>query len=53
MNLAMECHDTQLENVRALDVDRAAEEVERRVRHRINSTSVSAEIKKTAASQSL
>lgn len=41
---AMECHDAQLENTRAIDVDRAAMEVERRVRHRINSTSVKREL---------
>ncbi|MDN4061157.1 hypothetical protein QPK31_23335 [Massilia sp. YIM B02769] len=38
------CHDAQLENVRAIDVERACREVERRVRHRINSTSVHREI---------
>lgn len=41
---ALECHDAQLENTRAIDVDRAAMEVERRVRHRINSTSVQREL---------
>lgn len=46
---ALECHDAQLENVRAIDVDRAAAEVERRVRHRINSTSVQREMEKEAA----
>ena len=46
---AMECHDAQLENVRAIDVDRAAAEVERRVRHHINSTSVHREMEKEAA----
>jgi len=43
------CHDTQLENVRAIDVERAVREVERRVRHRINSTSVMREIALEAA----
>lgn len=43
---ALETHDAQLENVRSIDVDRAAAEVERRVRHKINSTSVKAEIAK-------
>lgn len=46
VNEAMSCHDTQLENIRAVDVDRAANEVIRRVRHRINSTSVAAEAAK-------
>lgn len=49
MNLALELHDTQLENIRAIDVDRAAEEVVRRLNHRINSTSVMAEIRKQEA----
>jgi hypothetical protein len=49
INEALACHDAQLENVRAIDVDRAADEVERRVRHRINSTSVMREIRKEAA----
>lgn len=49
VNEALDCHDAQLENVRAIDVDRAAAEVERRVRHRINSTSVMREIQKEAA----
>ena len=41
---ALECHDAQLENVRAIDVERAAREVERRIHHKINSTSVIAEL---------
>jgi hypothetical protein len=41
---ALECHDAQLENTRAIDVDRAAMEVERRVRHQIDSTSVKREL---------
>jgi len=49
INYGLDCHDAQLENVRAIDVDRAAEEVERRVRHRINSTSVMREIRREAA----
>lgn len=48
LNDGMDCHDTQLENVRAIDVDRAAEEVIRRVKHRINSTSVVREMAKEA-----
>ena len=46
---ALLCHDAQLENVRAIDVERACREVERRVRHRINSTSVQREIALEAA----
>ena len=49
INLALDCHDAQLENVRAIDVDRAADEVVRRIRNRINSTSVMREIRKEAA----
>lgn len=49
INHALDCHDAQLENVRAVDVDRAADEVARRVRYRINSTSVMREIHKEAA----
>lgn len=49
VNECMECHDAQLANIRAIDVDRAANEVERRVRHRINSTSVRAELEREAA----
>lgn len=37
---ALECHDAQLENVRAIDIDRATKEVDRRIKHRINSTTV-------------
>lgn len=46
---ALEVHDTQLENCRAIDVDRASDEVIRRERHRINSTSVMREIRKESA----
>lgn len=49
INAALDCHDAQLENVRALDVDRAAIEVERRVRHHINTNSVMREIRREAA----
>jgi hypothetical protein len=48
MNLAMEVHDAQLENIRAIDVERASDEVIRRIRNRINTTSVRAEIEKEA-----
>lgn len=44
MNLAMECHDAQLTNIRALDVDRAADEVARRIRYGVNTTNVRAEL---------
>lgn len=46
LNEAMDAHDLQLKSVRAIDVDKAAQEVERRLRHRINSTSIMAEIRK-------
>jgi hypothetical protein len=49
INEALACHDAQLENSRAIDIDRAADEVTRRVRHRINSTSVMREIRREAA----
>ena len=49
MNAALACHDAQLENIRAIDIDRAADEVQRRIRHGINSTSVRAEMEKEAA----
>lgn len=49
INEALDCHDAQLENSRAIDVDRAAMTVEHRVRHRINSTSVMRELRKEAA----
>jgi hypothetical protein len=51
VNEAMDVHDAQLENSRAVDIDKAADEVERRLRHRINSTSVKRELQKTAAPQ--
>lgn len=44
MNLAMENHDAQLTNIRSIDVDRAADEVARRIRHRVNTTNVRAEL---------
>lgn len=40
MNEALACHDTQLENIRAIDVDRAADEVMRRIRHGVNTLNV-------------
>lgn len=44
MSLAMECHDTQFENIRAIDVDRAADEVLHRILHGVNATNVRAEL---------
>lgn len=49
MNEAMACHDAQLENIRAIDVERASDEVIRRIRNRINTTNVRAELEKEAA----
>lgn len=49
MNKAIEVHDLQLGSIRAIDLDRAAQEVDRRLTHRINSTSVMAEIRKDQA----
>jgi len=49
LNEALEIHDAQLENSRAVDVDRAADEVMRRERHRIDHVSVMGEIRKEAA----
>jgi hypothetical protein len=49
MNLALECHDAQLENIRAIDVDRASDEVIRRIRHGLNTTSIRREVAKEAA----
>lgn len=46
MNEALACHDAQLENIRAIDVDRAADEVLRRIRHGVNTTNVQAELAK-------
>lgn len=45
LNEAIDCHDAQLENVRAKDIDRAANEVQRRLTHRINRTSVGIEVR--------
>lgn len=49
LNHALDCHDAQLENVRAIDIDRAADMVSHRVRNRINSTSVMREVRREAA----
>lgn len=48
LNEFFELHTAQLENVRSIDIERAANEVLRRVRHRINSTSVAREVRKEA-----
>lgn len=49
LNECLDCHDAQLMNIRAIDVDRAAAEVIRRLNHRVNSTSVMKELEKEAA----
>lgn len=49
INEGLACLDVQMENVRAIDVDRVADMVIHRERHRINSTSVPSEIRKEAA----
>lgn len=46
INEAMACHEAQCENVRAVDIERAADEVIRRIRHGVNTTNVKAEIAK-------
>lgn len=46
MNEALACHDAQLENIRAIDVERASDEVIRRIRHGINTTNVQKELAK-------
>lgn len=51
MNEAFACHEAQLENVRAIDVDRAADEVLRRIRNKINTTNVRAEVVRESANQ--
>lgn len=48
VNAGMAAHDAQVENVRAIDLDQAAAEVIRRVRHGINTTNVRAELAKAA-----
>lgn len=40
LNAGMAAHDAQIENVRYIDIDRADDEVSRRVRHHINTTDV-------------
>lgn len=51
MNNAMEIHDAQLVNVRAIDIDRAAAEVIRRLNHRIDNVSVTKELLKNTTTQ--
>lgn len=48
MNEAIACHDAQLENIRAIDVERASNEVLRRIRHGINTTNVRKEYERAA-----
>lgn len=49
LNAALACHDAQLENIRAIDVERAADEVIKRIRHGVNTTSISRELAKAGA----
>lgn len=49
LNEALACHDAQVENCRYIDVERAANEVVRRIHHGINSTNVKAEMQKEMA----
>lgn len=49
MNEAMSCHEAQMTNVRAIDVERAMDEVAKRLRHHINTTTVQAEMAKEVA----
>lgn len=49
LNEAFACHDAQLENIRAIDVERAADEVMRRIREGVNTTNVRAEMEREAA----
>lgn len=49
INDGLACHDAQIENSRYLDIERASNEVIRRVKHHINSTTVQAEMRKEAA----
>lgn len=46
---ALEIHDAQLTNIRAIDIDRASFEVNRRLRDRVNTTSIKREIELEAA----
>lgn len=46
LNEFFDIHDAQLENIRAIDIDRAANEVTRRVQNHINTTNVRAEIER-------
>ena len=49
VNEAIDCHCAQLENVRAVDIDKAASEVIRRIRYGVNTTNVRAELAKEQA----
>lgn len=44
VNAGLAAHDAQVENVRAIDLERAADEVIRRIRHGVNTTNVRAEL---------
>jgi len=45
MNEAMLLHDTQLENIRSIDITRAADEVVRRLRHNVNTQFIKEEVR--------
>jgi hypothetical protein len=49
VNAALDVHDAQLENSRAIDIERADNMVRHRINHRINSASVMREIRREAA----
>lgn len=49
VNAALSVHDAQLENMRGIDVNRASDELIRREKHRINSTTVMDELAKESA----
>lgn len=44
MQEAISCHDAQLENIRAIDIDRALRQVEQRLRNKANNQSVAKEL---------
>lgn len=49
MNEGIACHDAQLENIRAIDLDRAAVEMQRAARDKSRTVSVRAEMEREAA----
>lgn len=46
LNEFLDVHDAQLENIRAIDVERAADEVTRRINGRHNTTNIRAELER-------